>query len=150
MSYEKKLQELGLKLPDPPKPAGSYRPVTIQGSLAFLSGQVSKGEGKVISGKVGKDLDLAGGQQAARAAALNVISLIRGEIGFDRFARLLRVTGFVQCDPSFSDIHLVMNGASDLFVEVFGANGVHARSAVGMASLPLNAAVELEVTVALS
>ena len=150
MSYEKKLQELGLKLPDPPKPAGSYRPVTIQGSLAFLSGQVSKGEGKVISGKVGKDLDLAGGQQAARAAALNVISLIRGEIGFDRFARLLRVTGFVQCDPSFSDIHLVMNGASDLFVEVFGPNGVHARSAVGMASLPLNAAVELEVTVALS
>lgn len=151
MSYEKQLKELGIVLPEPPKPVGAYRPVIISGSTAFLSGQISKSaDGRILTGKIGRDLNLEEGKLAAHAAALNVVSLIRNAIGFDRFSRLLRITGFVQCDPSFSDIHLVMNGASDLFEQIFGPNGLHARSAVGMASLPLNAAVELEATVELN
>ena len=150
MDVETNLKTLGLVLPPAPKPAGSYRPVVFAGETAFLSGQISKpAEGDLIVGKLGSDLTLEEGQAAARVAALNVISIIKHMIGFDRFERFLRVVGFVQCDPYFSDIHKVMNGASELFQEALGEAGIHARSAVGMISLPLNAAVEIEATIQL-
>lgn len=150
MNYENKIVSLGILLPAAPKPAGSYRPVIVAGATAYLSGQISRTpEGKVVTGKVGRDLTLEEGRAAARAAALNVIAVIRDLVGFGKFGRMLRVTGFVQAPPDFYDISQVMNGASDLFLEVFGEDGVHARSAVAVASLPLNAAVEIETTLQL-
>ena len=147
MDYEAKIKQLGLVLLPPPKPAGSYQPVVVSGAFAFLSGQISKtADGKILSGKVGKDLTLEQGKEAARAAALNALSAIHHLIGFGKFERILRVVGYVQTAPDFYEIPAVVNGASDLFLEIFGPAGVHARSAVGMASLPLNAAVEIEVT----
>ncbi|HLD50296.1 MAG TPA: RidA family protein [bacterium] len=145
--YEAKIKELKLEIPPAPKTAGSYQPVIFCGNLAFLSGQISKtAEGRVLSGKVGKDLTLEEGKTAARAAALNALSVIHHFIGFSKFGRVLRVAGYVQTAPDFYEISAVVNGASDLFLEIFGPQGTHARSAVGMASLPLNAAVEIELT----
>lgn len=150
MDYEQKIKTLKLVLPAAPKPAGSYRPVIAEGGTAYLSGQISRtAEGKVLTGKVGRDLTLEEGRAAARAAALNVIAVIRDLVGFGKFGRMLRITGFVQAAPDFYEISQVMNGASDLFLEVFGEEGVHARSAVAVASLPLNAAVEIEATLQL-
>ena len=145
---EKKIQSLGLVIPPPPKPAGSYQPVVISGQFAFLSGQISKtGDGKILTGKAGVDLTVEKAQEAARAAALNVVSIIHHYLGFQNFKRVLRLVGYVQAAPNFYEIPAAMNGASDLLLQVFGpAEGVHARSAVGMASLPLNAAVEVEAT----
>jgi enamine deaminase RidA (YjgF/YER057c/UK114 family) len=149
MNYEEKIKSLNLILPLAPQPAGSYNPVVIHGDLAFLSAQVSKtGDGKILAGKLGRDLTLEEGKQAARAAALNALAIIKDLIGFSKFDRLLRVVGYVQAADNFYEIPSVVNGASDLFLEVFGEKGVHARSAVGMASLPMNAAVELEITLA--
>ena len=147
MNYAEKILTLKLELPPAPKPAGSYRPVIIGGNQAFLSGQISRtADGKIMAGKAGKDLDLQQTQAAAKIAALNVVSVIQSLIGFERFDRFLRITGYVQCAPDFYEISQVMNTASDLFLEIFGENGAHARSAVGMVSLPLNAAVEIEAT----
>ena len=139
-----------IELPPPPKPVGSYHPVVIAGAQAFLSGQISKRpDGTVLAGKVGGDLTLAEGEEAARLASLNVLSVLKHFIGFEKLERILRVTGYVQTAPDFYEISKVMNAASDLFLQVLGEKGIHARSAVGMASLPLNAAVEIEVTVQL-
>jgi len=148
MNYLEKIKSLNLILPPAPKPAGSYRPAVIAGREAFLSGQISKAaDGRIIAGKLGRDLAAEQGKEAARTAALNVLSVIYEYIGFEKFEKMLRVVGYVQAAPDFYDISQVVNGASDLFLEVFGDRGAHARSAVGMSSLPLNAAVELEVTV---
>lgn len=148
MSIDNRLSELGLQLPDTPKPVGAYQPVVMSGDIAYLSGQIAKPfDGKLIRGKVGKDLTLAEGQEAARVTALNVVSVVKNYIGFDKFDRFLRVVGYVQCDEFFYDIPQVMNSASELFSKIFGENGVHARSAVGMSSLPLNTAVEIEATI---
>lgn len=146
MDIERKLLELGLSLPPAPKPVGLYQPVVVSGKLAFLSGQVSKdAEGKVLAGKVGKDLSLAEGQAAARLAALNALSIMKHLIGFEKISRMLKMTGFVQAASDFYEIPAVVNGASELLAGVFGEQGAHARSAVGMASLPMNAAVEIEL-----
>ena len=135
-------------IPQAPQPAGSYQPVVFCGNLAFLSGQISKtADGRVLSGKVGAQLTLEEGKLAARVAALNALSAIHHWIGFLKFARILRLVGYVQTAPDFHEISAVINGASDFFLEIFGPQGVHARSAVGMAGLPLNAAVEIELTV---
>jgi enamine deaminase RidA (YjgF/YER057c/UK114 family) len=150
MKIEERLKELKITLPAAPKPAGSYHPAVIAGNQAFLSGQISRAaDGSLITGKVGSSLNLEQGKEAARTAALNVLAVIQAFIGFDRVEKFLRVSGFVQAAPDFYEISQVMNGASDLFLEVFGEKGIHARSAVGMASLPLNAAVEIEVTLLL-
>lgn len=147
---EDRLKQLNITLPPPPKPAGSYHPVIIANGMAFLSGQVSRnGEGVMAAGKVGKDLTIEQGKDAARTAALNVLSVIKNFIGFDKVEKFLRMSGFVQTSPDFYEIPQVMNGASDLFLEVFGEKGIHSRSAVGMSSLPMNAAVEIEVTLLL-
>ena len=150
MTPEDKITQLGLLLPPAPKPVGLYQPFVVTGKLAFLSGQISKdAEGKILAGKVGKDLSLAEGQTAARLAALNVLSLMKHLIGFEKISRIVKMTGFVQTAPDFYEIPAVLNAASQLFGEVMGDAGLHARSAVGMASLPLNAAVEIELVLEL-
>ncbi|MDD5225982.1 MAG: RidA family protein [Candidatus Omnitrophica bacterium] len=112
----------------------------------FLERQISKdAEGKILTGKVGKDLSLEQGQKAARLAALSALSIMKHLIGFEKIRRVVKMTGFVQTAPDFYEIPAVVNGASELLVEVLGEQGTHARSAVGMASLPLNAAVEIEL-----
>ena len=150
MTIESELSKLGLELPPAPKPAGLYQPFVVSGNLAFLSGQVSKdAEGKILAGKVGQDLSLAEGKMAARLAALNALSIMKHLIGFEKICRVVKMTGFVQAAPDFYEIPAVVNGASELFAEVMGEQGSHARSAVGMASLPLNAAVEIELVLEL-
>jgi enamine deaminase RidA (YjgF/YER057c/UK114 family) len=147
---EEKITQLGLSLPPTPKPVGLYQPFAVSGKLAFLSGQISKdAEGKVLTGKVGKDLSLAEGKAAARLAALNALSVMKHLIGFEKISRVVKMTGFVQAAPDFYEIPAVVNGASELLGEVMGDRGTHARSAVGMASLPLNAAVEIELVLEL-
>ena len=146
MTPEEKITQLGLVLPSAPKPVGLYQPFAVSGKLAFLSGQISKdADGKILTGKVGKELSLAEGQAAARLAALNALSIMKHLIGFEKISRVVKMTGFVQTAPDFYDIPAVENGASELFTDVLGDRGAHARSAVGMASLPMNAAVEVEL-----
>ena len=150
MNIDAKLKELGLKLPPAPKPAGLYQPFVVSGKLAFLSGQISRdAEGKILAGKVGKDLSLVEGQAAARLAALNALSIMKHLIGFEKIGRIVKMTGFVQTTPDFYEIPAVLNKASELFAAVMGDRGVHARSAVGMSSLPINAAVEIELVLEL-
>lgn len=147
MSYEEAIARLSLELPPAPQPVGFYRPVMISGSLAFLSGQISRlADGTILTGKAGEGVSLEAAREAARAAALNVLSVIKHQIGFDRFKRVVRLVGYVQSGPGFYEISQVMNAASELMLAVFGDAGVHARSAVGMSSLPLNAVVEIEAT----
>lgn len=146
MTLEERVQQLGLSLPPAPKPAGAYTPVVFSGALAFVSGQIAKkADGSLWTGKAGRDLDLAQARKAAEAAALNVVSIIRFAIGEEKLVRFVRVAGFVQAVPEFYDIPKVVDGASELFQRLFGESGVHARTSVGVASLPLNAAVEIEV-----
>jgi len=144
---EKVCGRWGLKIPTAPKPVGAYRPLIISRDLAFLSGQISRdAENRTIAGRLGADLSIEEGKQAARWAALQAVSLIRSEIGIERTEQVLRLAGYVQSTPEFHLQSDVMNGASELLVEILGEKGRHARSAVGVASLPLNAAVELELT----
>ena len=146
MTLEEKIKHLGLSLPPAPKPAGLYQPLVISGNLAFLSGQISRdAAGKILEGKVGAGLSLTQGQEAAKLAALGALSLMKNVIGFAKIARVVKMTGFVQTAPDFYEIPAVLNKASELFAEVMGEQGAHARSAVGVASLPLNAAVEIEL-----
>lgn len=141
-----KLIRLGLQLPPRPVPVGSYRLVVLTGGFAYVSGQISKdAEGKLITGKVGSEISLKEGKRAAQWAALQAISVIQAEIGLDRVNQMVRLGGFVQSANDFFDQSEVMNAASELLIEVFGDRGHHVRTAVGVASLPLNAAVELDL-----
>lgn len=150
MTPDEKITHLGLSLPPAPKPLGIYQPFVVSGNLAFLSGQIPKDvDGKVVTGKVGKELSLEQGKAAARSAALNALSIMKHLIGFEKIRRIIKMTGFVNVAPDFYEIPAVVNGASELLAEVFGEAGSHARSAVGMASLPMNAAVEIELVVEL-
>jgi len=146
---EEKLASLGITLPSPPAPAGSYVPVVISHNLAFVAGQIPTENGQVrFKGKVGKDVSIETGQQAARLCTINALAQLKSALGsLDKVARIIKVTGFVNCDPSFTDQPRVINGASDLLVQVFGENGKHARAAVGVSSLPLDSAVEVEFIV---
>ena len=146
MDFDSKLEALGLRLPDAPKPVGLYHPFVVSGKLAFLSGQISRdADGKILAGKVGKELTLEEGQVAARLAALNALSIMKYLIGIEKISRVVKMTGFVQSAPDFYEIPAVVNGASELIAQMMGPAGEHARSAVGMSSLPLNAAVEIEL-----
>lgn len=146
MTIAEKVKNLGLELPPSPDPLGTYRPVVESGKLAFLSGQIAKKpDGTILTGKLGGGLSLEEGKKAAQMAALNVLSIIHHIIREDRLVKLLKVTGYVQTDPNFSQISQVVNGASDLLIQVLGEKGYHARTAVGMASLPFHSAVEIEV-----
>ena len=150
MSAEAKLKSLGLELPPPPKPAGVYQPVLIVGNLAYVSGHGPlRADGTMITGRVGADLDQQGGYQAARQTGLAILASLRSKLGsLDRVRRVVKTLGMVNATPDFQQHPAVINGFSELFAEVFGKeNGVGARSAVGMGSLPGNIAVEVEVIV---
>ena len=148
---EEVLTSLGITLPSPPSAAGSYVPVVVSGKLAFVSGQIPiVGTELKFRGKVGKDLGIESGQEAARLCAINGLAQLQSYLGtLDRISRIVKVTGFVNCEPSFTDHPKVINGASDLLVKAFGENGRHARAAVGVSSLPLDSAVEVEFIVEL-
>ncbi|MGL4413430.1 RidA family protein [Roseinatronobacter monicus] len=145
-SIEQRLAELGLSLPDAPAPAANYVPFVQSGSLVFISGQISSGPDGLICGKLGADLGVDEGVGAARACGLALIAQLRTACAGDltRLRRVVKLTGFVNCAPDFTDQPKVVNGASDLMVAVFGEAGRHARAAVGAPSLPLGVAVEIE------
>ena len=146
-SIDDRLAALGHALPAASAPAAKYVPAVIAGGMLYVSGQLPLRDGKqVTNGLVGRDVDVAGAQDAAKWCALNVLAQARAAAGgWERIARLAKITVFVASTPDFTEQHLVANGASELFFAVLGdAVGAHARSAVGMASLPLNATVEVE------
>ena len=147
MNAEKRLVELKLELPPAPKPVAVYRTVVVAGNVAYVSGHGPlKSDGTMIAGRVGADLDLAAGKAAARQVGLAILATLRAKLGsLDRVRRLLKTLGMVNATPDFRDHPAVVNGCSELFAEVFGPEkGIGARSAVGMASLPGNIAVEIE------
>jgi enamine deaminase RidA (YjgF/YER057c/UK114 family) len=142
---EDRLKELGIALPEAPRPVASYVPVVIASGLAHVAGQVSRDASGGMLGKLGADLQLAQGQAAARLCGLYLIAQLKAALGdLDRVKRVVKINGFVNVTPTFAEIPQVMNGCSDLLVEVFGEAGRHARSAVGVANLPLNFAVEAD------
>lgn len=146
MDIDARLAELGLTLPDAPAPAANYVPFVQSGSLVFVSGQVSAGPDGLICGKLGDDIDVEAGAAAARACALSLLAQVRAACGGDlsRLKRVVKLTGFVNSTPDFTDQPKVVNGASDLLVELLGEAGRHSRSAVSAAALPLGVAVEIE------
>lgn len=152
MHAERKLETLGLSLPPIPQPVANYVPLVRTGNLLFVSGHgpgvVTDGKLSFIQGKLGKDLDVEQGYDAARQVILNVLQSVKQELGdLDKVKRVVKLLGFVNCTPDFPDQPKVVNGASDLLVEMFGERGRHARSAVGMQQLPFGIAVEIEMVV---
>ncbi len=145
-TIQNRLAALGVTLPAAAAPAGSYVPFVQSGKLILTSGQLPLADGKLVStGLVGRDLDVATAKEAAKTCAINVLAQLQAATGdLERIARLVKITVFVASTPDFTEQHLVANGASDFLVEVLGEAGKHARAAVGMASLPLNAPVEVE------
>ncbi|QCI68193.1 RidA family protein [Phreatobacter stygius] len=143
-----RLAELGITLPTPVAPIANYVPFVRTGNTLVVSGQISLGPNGLMAGKLGGDVSIEDGQKAARQAAINVLAQIQAAVGnLDNVVRIVRLGGFINCTPDFFDAPKVMNGASDLMVEVFGDKGRHARSTVGVAALPVNAAVEVEALV---
>ncbi|HTZ35670.1 MAG TPA: RidA family protein [Stellaceae bacterium] len=146
-TIDARLRELGLELPQATAPIANYVPFTRSGNVVVVSGQVSVRNGKPeFVGKLGREIAVAEGREAARLCALNILAHLRTACGgdLDQVKRVLRLGGFVNCTPEFTEMPQVVNGASDLMVEVFGDAGRHARAAVGVASLPLGVAVEVE------
>jgi enamine deaminase RidA (YjgF/YER057c/UK114 family) len=146
---ESRINELKLSLPDVPKPVAAYIPAKQTGNLVFTAGQLPMVNGELISkGLLGQDVEVDEANKAARICTLNALAAIKGVIGdLDRIKQIVRVVGYVASVPTFTQHPAVVNGASELLLDIFGENGKHARSAVGMAVLPLNASVEIELTV---
>ncbi|WP_415391640.1 RidA family protein [Paracoccus sp. SJTW-4] len=145
MSFDARIAQLGITLPDAPAPAANYVPYVQSGNLLFVSGQISAGPDGLIRGRLGEDMDATAGAAAARACGLALIAQARAALGsLDRIARVVKLTGFVNSTPDFTDQPEVVNGCSDLMVEVFGESGRHARAAVSAAALPRGVAVEVE------
>lgn len=151
-TIEQRLADLGIELPDAPAPAAAYRPSKRAGDLVFTAGQVPVEDGVVtVVGKLGDDLTLEEGQEAARRCAINLLAVARAANGGSlEGVEVVKLTVFVASSPAFTDQHLVANGASLLLSDVLGEHGVHARSAVGVPSLPLDSAVEVEAVLQLS
>ena len=147
-----RLVELDIALPDAPAPAANYVPWVVAGGFVYVSGQISRGPDGLITGKVGADMDAVTAAIAARTCGLALLAQLKAACGgdLDRVARVVKLTGFVNATPDFTDHPKVINGASDLMVEVFGDAGRHARAAVGSVSLPLGVAVEVEGVFALA
>ncbi|MBB3591372.1 enamine deaminase RidA (YjgF/YER057c/UK114 family) [Rhizobium sp. BK529] len=142
-----RLSEMGITLPEAAAPAANYVPYVISGNLLTISGQLPLEAGKVaVSGHLGKDVDVAAGQRAAELCAINILAQAKAALGGDlgRIRRVIKLNGFVASAPEFIEQHLVINGASNLIAGVLGEAGKHARAAVGMAALPLGAAVEID------
>jgi enamine deaminase RidA (YjgF/YER057c/UK114 family) len=152
IKVEEKLKELGIEIPQVTAPLGSYRPAVISDKLIFVSGQLPLKEGRLVfKGKVGAEVSIEDGIQAARIAAINSVSILKNELGdLNRITRIVKVTGYVSCAPGFDMQAQVINGASDFFYEIFGEMGRHARAAVGVYELPLGAPVEIEVIAEIS
>ena len=146
---ESKLKSLGLELPAIPKPLAAYIPAKQSGKLVFTAGQLPMLNGELIlKGLLGKDVEIEEANNAARICTLNALAAIKGVIGdLDKIKQIVKVVGYVASLPTFTQQPAVINGASELLLEIFGDEGKHARSAVGMAVLPLNASVEIELTV---
>jgi enamine deaminase RidA (YjgF/YER057c/UK114 family) len=146
---EEKLKELKIELPSVSKPIANYVNAVRVGNLIFLAGKgPAKADGSYITGKLGKELTIAEGQEAARVTAINILAALKAELGdLNKVKRVVKVLGMVNADPDFKDHPKVMNGFSDLIVSIFGDKGKHARSSVGMCSLPFNMAVEIEMIV---
>ena len=141
-----RLAELGISLPQLAAPVANYVPAVISGSMLYISGQLPMKDGQMIKGHLGKDVSIEQGQEAARTCALNIITQASAALNgdLDRVVRCVKLGGFVSSTPDFTDHPKVVNGASDFIVNVFGDAGRHARAAVGVAALPLGAAVEVE------
>jgi len=148
-TIEKRLSELGVTLPAAAAPAANYVPFVISGNLLFTAGQLPLKDGRLqVTGLLGRDADTAAGREAAKYCAINILAQAKAALGdLDKIGRLVKITVFVASAPDFTEQHLVANGASDFLAEVLGDKGKHARSAVGTASLPLNAAVEIEAVI---
>ncbi len=148
-NIDKVINNLGLLIPDAPKPIAAYIPSKQTGNLVFTAGQLPIVNGQVIyKGLLGQDVEIDEANKAARICTLNALAAIKGVIGdLDRIKQIVRVVGYVASVPTFTQQPAVVNGASELLLEIFGENGKHARSAVGVAVLPLNASVEIELTV---
>lgn len=149
IDYDKKLKELGIELIPATKPIANYVKAVRTGNLLFLAGHgPSLTDGTVMTGKLGQNYTVEQGYQAARQTAISLISTLKNELGdLNKVKRIVKVLGMVNCTPDFTDQPKVMNGCSDLLVQVFGEKGKHARSAVGMNALPLGMAVEVEIIV---
>ncbi len=149
-TIESRLSARNIVLPEAAAPAANYLPYVITGSLLFISGQLPMENGAIaVKGLLGRDVELASGQRAAELCAINILAQAKAALGGDlsRIARVVKLSGFVASDPAFTDQHLIINGASNLIAEVLGEAGKHARAAVGMACLPLNAAVEIDAVI---
>jgi enamine deaminase RidA (YjgF/YER057c/UK114 family) len=146
---DNKLNLLGLQLPTIPKPVAAYIPAKRSGKLVFTAGQLPMVNGELISkGLLGKEVEVEEANKAARICTLNALAAIKGVVGvLDRIKQMVKVVGYVASIPTFTQQPAVVNGSSELLLEIFGEAGKHARSAVGMAGLPLNASVEIELTV---
>lgn len=148
-TIEQRLAQLGVELPAVAAPAANYLPFAQSGNLLLTSGQLPLQTGKLVAtGLLGSDLDLAAGQAAARICAINILAAAKSALGdLERIARIVKITVFVASAPGFAEQHLVANGASDFLAEALGERGRHARSAVGVAMLPLDAPVEIEAII---
>ena len=144
--YETRLAELGVTLPDAPAPAANYVPSVIVGDTVYISGQISQNDDGFITGKIGADLTVQQGAAAARTCAISLLAQLKAACGGDlsRLVRVVKLTGFVNSTPDFTEQPKVINGASDFLVEALGDAGKHARSAVSAGALPFNVAVEIE------
>lgn len=152
MSAEDKLMELGLVIPQSPRPVANYVPTVKTGNLLFISGHGPFNDGKTkLSGKLGRELTVEEGYQAARNVALNCLASVKAAVGsLDKVERVVKVLGMVNCTEDFKDQPKVINGCSDLLVAVFGENGKHTRSAVGVSALPNQMPVEIEMILEVS
>lgn len=146
---EDRLKELSIEIPTPPNPAGSYIPVVTTGNLAFVSGQIPMKDGKVIvEGKVPEKQSLDSAREAAKICIINGLAQLKANLGsLDKITKFVRISGFVNSSPDFTEQPKVINAASDLLVEIFGDIAKHSRIAVGVASLPLNSTVEIDMIV---
>lgn len=146
---ENRLKTMGVTLPTPAAPTATYQPTVESRGMLYVSGQVSiSPSGEKVLGKVGREIDVETGRKAARLCAINLLAQAKAALGdLDRVRRFVKLTGFVNCVPDFTDMPKVINGCSDFLVEVMGERGAHARSAVGVASLPLGVAVEVEAII---
>jgi len=144
---EERLKELGIEIADIPKPLGSYKPCVRTSNLLYISGQLPVMSGELLyEGKIGNELKIEEGKEAARVAAINCISVLKNEVGdLDKVERIVRVTGYISSASGFTGQANVLNGASDLFYDVFGQKGIHSRVAVGVFELPLGSPVEIEL-----
>lgn len=146
MSIQQRLKDLGIVLPPVAVPAAAYVPFVRTGNLVFLSGHIAKREGKPWVGQLGTDMVTADGKAAARAIAIDLLGTLHAAVGdLNKVTRIVKLLGLVNSSGTFTEHHLVVNGASELFGEVFGAAGAHARSAFGVAQIPTGACVEIEL-----